>query len=84
MAGAELCQLSGWMWFDGGDAGMAQRAFLLGIRMAGAARDDVLATALTTSGSGRSRECTCGRPTGGGGSAGGSSSDSKCTAGRSA
>ncbi len=46
-AAAELCQLAGWMWFDGGDVGTAQRAFLLGIRLARAAQDtDVLANML--------------------------------------
>jgi hypothetical protein len=35
------------MWFDGGDVGRSQRAFLLGIRLAGAAEDDdVLANML--------------------------------------
>lgn len=46
-ATAELCQLAGWMWFDGGDVGTAQRAFLLGIRLARAAEDtDALANML--------------------------------------
>lgn len=43
-AAAELCQLAAWMWFDGGDTGRSQRAFILGIRLARAAEDvDVLA-----------------------------------------
>ncbi|MGH4014764.1 MAG: hypothetical protein ACRDSL_12725 [Pseudonocardiaceae bacterium] len=46
-AAAELCQLAGWMWFDGGDGGRSQRTFLLGIRLARAAKDgDVLANML--------------------------------------
>ncbi|MGH3910196.1 MAG: hypothetical protein ACRDRM_05130 [Pseudonocardiaceae bacterium] len=46
-AAAELCQLAAWMWFDGGDVGRSQRAFLLGIRLARAAEeDDVLANML--------------------------------------
>ncbi len=44
---AELCQLVAWMWFDGGDVGRSQRTFLLGIRLARAAKDDdVLANML--------------------------------------
>ncbi|MGH8573529.1 MAG: hypothetical protein ACREX8_13290, partial [Gammaproteobacteria bacterium] len=46
-AAAELCQLTAWMWFDGGDVGRSQRTFLLGIRLARAAKDgDVLANML--------------------------------------
>ncbi|MGH4021694.1 MAG: hypothetical protein ACRDT0_21160 [Pseudonocardiaceae bacterium] len=46
-AAAELCQLTAWMWFDGGDVGRSQRTFLLGVRLARAAEDDdVLANML--------------------------------------
>jgi len=37
---AELAQLAGWMSFDAGAAGAAQRFFLLGVRAATLARDD--------------------------------------------
>ncbi len=46
-ATAELCRLAGWMWFDGGDIGTSQRAFLLGLRLAAITEDhDVVANML--------------------------------------
>lgn len=46
-AAAELCQLTAWMWFDGGDLGRSQRTFLMGTRLASAAEaHDALANML--------------------------------------